>query len=111
MHSLATTGSMTVARPPVEPPRARGARRERRRTDPSPHDAQQAGVRAAADEAFGVADRNLDAGDRIAAAGFGGHELLQRASRHRLVRVTHRADDAVPAPDVDAAIVEQDSVL
>src|ERR1035437_3781279 len=63
----------------------------------SAHDAQQAGVRAAAEEALRVGRGNEDAGEREAPASFAAHEVLPGLRRLR-TGVPHLGDDLVPAP-------------
>src|ERR1019366_3268444 len=65
----------------------------------SAHDAQQAGVRAAADEALRVGRGNEDAGEREAPARLALHEVLHGLRRLR-AGIPHLGDDLIPVPFV-----------
>src|SRR5256885_6220954 len=77
----------------------------------STNDAQQPRARTAANEALGVARRNLPSRERVASASLARHELLQRPPRELAARVTHLAHDVLPAADVLTAVRQQDAVL
>src|ERR1700733_212911 len=77
----------------------------------STNDSEQPRACAAANEALGVARRNLHARERISAPGLVRHVLLQRAASHVAARVAHLAHDVLPAADVLDSIGHQDAVL
>src|SRR6185437_2116281 len=83
----------------------------RDRCSSSTNDTKQPGVRAAANEALGVARGNLHARERIAATGLVRHVLLERPAGEMAARLPHVADDAVPRADELTAVDHLDAVL